>query len=180
MKILVTGSAGFIGSFVTDKLLERGDTVLGIDNVNDYYDVKLKESRLERLLEKKNFTFLRADVKDRAAMDTAFKNFKPQRVVHLAAQAGVRYSIENPYAYIESNIQGFINILENCRHNPIEHLVYASSSSVYGGNTKVPFSVGDPVDHPISLYAATKRSNIFRPRKPSTPPWSKPNKMRRC
>ncbi len=159
MKVLVTGSAGFIGSALTLRLLERGDTVIGIDNHNDYYDPAIKEARLARHADHPNYTHLRIDLADRAAIDDAFKTQKPARVVNLAAQAGVRYSIENPLAYINSNIVGFAHILEGCRHYDVEHLVYASSSSVYGANTTMPFSVHDNVDHPLSLYAASKKSN---------------------
>jgi UDP-glucuronate 4-epimerase len=159
MKIMVTGSAGFIGSALSLKLLERGDEVIGVDNLNDYYDVKLKEARLDRNQTFDHYTHYRCSLEDREQLHKIFKQHKPQRVVNLAAQAGVRYSIVNPYAYIDSNIVGFINILEACRHNKVENLVYASSSSVYGGNTKLPFSVHDNVDHPLSLYAATKKAN---------------------
>ncbi len=159
MKVLVTGTAGFIGNHLAIKLLELGDEVVGIDNLNDYYDVNLKLARLDRIKDHANFTDVRADIADRAAMEQLFKEHKPQRVVNLAAQAGVRYSIENPHAYIDSNIVGFLNILEGCRHNDVEHLVYASSSSVYGANESMPFSVHDNVDHPLSLYAASKKSN---------------------
>lgn len=159
MKVLVTGSAGFIGSALSMRLLERGDEVIGIDNLNDYYDVSLKEARLARTIEHSGYTEARIDLEDRAAVEELFKKHKPNRVVNLAAQAGVRYSLENPYAYIDTNIVGFINILECCRHNEVEHLVYASSSSVYGANTNMPFSVHNNVDHPVSLYAATKKSN---------------------
>jgi UDP-glucuronate 4-epimerase len=159
MKILVTGSAGFIGSMLTLRLLERGDTVVGIDNHNAYYDPSLKEARLARFAEHPSYTHLRIDLADRAAIENAFTTYKPQRVVNLAAQAGVRYSIENPLAYIESNIVGFAHILEGCRHHGVEHLVYASTSSVYGANTAMPFSVHQNVDHPLSLYAASKKSN---------------------
>jgi len=159
MKIMVTGTAGFIGNHLAIKLLERGDEVIGIDNLNDYYDVNLKLARLDRIKDHPNFTDVRADISDRERMEALFKEHKPQRVVNLAAQAGVRYSIENPHAYIESNIVGFLNILEGCRHNNVEHLVYASSSSVYGANESMPFSVHDNVDHPLSLYAASKKSN---------------------
>lgn len=159
MKILVTGSAGFIGSTLTLRLLERGDTVIGIDNHNDYYDPAIKESRLARHIDHPNYTHLRIDLADRIAIEAAFSTHKPQRVVNLAAQAGVRYSIENPLAYIDSNIVGFAHILEGCRHNDVEHLVYASSSSVYGANTEMPFSVHHNVDHPLSLYAASKKAN---------------------
>ena len=159
MKILVTGTAGFIGNHLALKLLERGDEVIGIDNLNDYYDVNLKKARLARIIDYKNYTDIRADIADRYTIATLFKQHQPQRVVNLAAQAGVRYSIENPHAYIDSNIVGFMNILEGCRHQNIEHLVYASSSSVYGANQTLPFSVHDNVDHPLSLYAATKKAN---------------------
>ncbi|MCG6118416.1 MAG: NAD-dependent epimerase [Aquimonas sp.] len=159
MRILVTGAAGFIGSTLAHRLLDRGDEVLGYDNLNDYYDVRLKEARLARLTPRAGFTFLKASLEDRAAMERAFADFQPQRVVNLAAQAGVRYSLENPRAYIDANIVGFLNVLECCRHGGVEHLVYASSSSVYGGNRKLPFAVEDSVDHPLSLYAATKKSN---------------------
>ena len=156
---MVTGTAGFIGNHLAIKLLERGDEVIGIDNLNDYYDVNLKLARLDRIKDHPNFTDVRADISDRERMEALFKEHQPQRVVNLAAQAGVRYSIENPHAYIESNILGFLNILEGCRHNNVEHLVYASSSSVYGANESMPFSVHDNVDHPLSLYAASKKSN---------------------
>lgn len=159
MRILVTGAAGFIGSTLSHRLLARGDEVLGYDNLNDYYDPTLKEARLARLTPQDGFSFVRASLEDRPALEKAFAEFKPQRVVNLAAQAGVRYSLTNPYAYIESNIVGFINVLEACRHGGVEHLVYASSSSVYGANKKLPFSVQDAVDHPVSLYAATKKAN---------------------
>lgn len=159
MKILVTGTAGFIGNFFAERLLARGDEVIGVDNVNDYYDVALKEARLNRIKNHPGFTEVRVGIHDKVAMDEVFKKYKPQRVVNLAAQAGVRYSIKNPYAYVDSNLLGFVNILEGCRHHDVEHLVYASSSSVYGANTKMPFSVHDNVDHPVSLYAATKKSN---------------------
>ncbi|MFO1507334.1 MAG: NAD-dependent epimerase [Lysobacterales bacterium] len=159
MRVLVTGSAGFIGAALTQRLLARGDQVLGLDNLNDYYDVKLKEARLDRLRPQSGFEFVRASVEDRAAVEAAFTAFRPERVVHLAAQAGVRYSLENPHAYVEANLVGFINILDASRHGRVEHLVYASSSSVYGANRKLPFSVHDPVDHPVSLYAATKKAN---------------------
>jgi len=159
MKVLVTGSAGFIGSALAIRLLERGDTVIGIDNHNNYYDPALKEARLNRFANHPNYTHLRIDLADRQAMVDCFAAHKPQRVVNLAAQAGVRYSIENPLAYIDSNIVGFAHILEGCRHHGVEHLVYASSSSVYGANTAMPFSVHQNVDHPLSLYAASKKSN---------------------
>lgn len=157
--ILVTGSAGFIGSSVTEKLLSRGDFVVGLDNHNNYYDPSLKEARLAKFINNKNYNHIRADIQDAETVVQVFKKFQPEYVVHLAAQAGVRYSIENPATYIESNIVGFNNILENCRKDAIKHLVYASSSSVYGANKTIPFSVNDNVDHPISLYAATKKSN---------------------
>ena len=159
MKILVTGSAGFIGSTLATKLLNRGDHVIGIDNLNDYYDPSLKLARLEKLTTHSNFTEARISIEDKDAMDAVFRQHKPDRIVNLAAQAGVRYSLENPYAYVDSNIYGFLNILENCRHCGIEHLVYASTSSVYGAHTNMPFSIHDHVDHPVSLYAATKKSN---------------------
>ncbi|MDX9741858.1 MAG: NAD-dependent epimerase [Gammaproteobacteria bacterium] len=159
MKILVTGTAGFIGSTLAQRLLARGDEVIGIDNVNDYYDVNLKLARLERLKRQPGFTEVRIGLEDRAAMDAAFRDHRPQRVVHLAAQAGVRYSLVNPHAYVDSNLVGFTNILEGCRHYDIEHLAYASSSSVYGANTLMPFSVHHNVDHPVSLYAASKKAN---------------------
>jgi UDP-glucuronate 4-epimerase len=159
MKVLVTGSAGFIGSALSIKLLERGDEVIGIDNHNDYYDPALKEARLARHENHENYTHLSIDIADRSAMEQTFEEHKLQGVINLAAQAGVRYSIENPLAYVDSNIVGFANILEGCRYNKVEHLVYASSSSVYGANTSMPFSVHDNVDHPLSLYAASKKSN---------------------
>jgi UDP-glucuronate 4-epimerase len=159
MKVLITGSAGFIGSNLALRLLERGDSVVGIDNHNDYYDPAIKEARLARHANHPRYTHLRIDLADRKAMEECFATHKPQRVVNLAAQAGVRYSIENPLAYIDSNIVGFAHILEGCRHNGVEHLVYASSSSVYGANTTMPFSVHHNVDHPLSLYAASKKSN---------------------
>ena len=159
MKILVTGAAGFIGFHLCKSLLNDNYNVLGVDNINDYYDPKLKHARLDQLTPYKNFIFQKIDISDREALTKTFIDFKPQKVVNLAAQAGVRYSIENPYAYMDANLIGFLNILELCRHNNIEGLIYASSSSVYGGNTKIPFSVEDRVDNPISLYAATKKSN---------------------
>ena len=159
MRILVTGAAGFIGSELSLKLLDRGDTVLGIDNHNDYYNPALKEARLARHLNHRNYSHRRLDISDRGALDAVFSEYQPQRVVNLAAQAGVRYSIENPHTYIRSNIFGFMNILEGCRLHHVKHLVYASSSSVYGANKSMPFSVHDNVDHPLSLYAATKKSN---------------------
>jgi len=159
MHILVTGAAGFIGYHVSDKLLARGDTVTGLDNLNDYYAVSLKEARLAKLQAQGNFRFIRADLQDRAAMAALFAQSRFDAVINLAAQAGVRYSLENPHAYVDSNIVGFMNVLECCRHHNIEHLVYASSSSVYGMNGAMPFSVHDNVDHPISLYAASKKAN---------------------
>jgi len=159
MKVLVTGVAGFVGMHVALSLLERGDQVIGIDNLSDYYDVDLKRSRLAKLTEFECFSFDQIDIADRDAIAEFFNQERPQRVIHLAAQAGVRYSLENPHAYIDANIQGFLNILEGCRSNPVEHLVYASSSSVYGSNEVVPFSERHNVDHPISLYAATKKAN---------------------
>ena len=159
MKILVTGTAGFIGFHLASTLLDRGDQVVGIDNLNDYYDVKLKKARRDQLIARSNYQHFEESLEDTQQLTRIFKEIKPDRVVNLAAQAGVRYSLENPHAYIDANINGFINILENCRHHEIEHLVYASSSSVYGANTSMPFSVHDNVDHPLSLYAATKKSN---------------------
>ena len=159
MRILVTGAAGFIGHNTTRRLLARGDSVIGLDNLNDYYDVNLKKSRLSQLQESANFSFRQLDVADREGMEKLFTTEKFDRVVHLAAQAGVRYSLENPRAYTESNITGFLNILEGCRHKKVEHLVYASSSSVYGANKTIPFSIHDNVDHPLSLYAASKKAN---------------------
>jgi len=159
MKVVVTGSAGFIGFHTASRLLARGDTVVGVDNVNDYYDPRLKEARLARLREHANFIEVRADVSDRQTMTKTFSDHRPERVVHLAAQAGVRYSITNPEAYIDSNLVGFGNILEGCRRQEVQHLVYASSSSVYGANTTLPFSVHQNVDHPLSLYAASKKAN---------------------
>ena len=156
---LVTGAAGFIGFYLSKRLLEQGCRVIGIDNINDYYDVQLKYDRLEKLKHFDNFTFIKGDISDKTMVMKAFEDFSPDVVVNLAAQAGVRYSIENPDVYIASNIVGFFNILEAVRHNPVEHLVYASSSSVYGSNKKVPFEESDFVDHPVSLYAATKKSN---------------------
>ena len=159
MKILVTGTAGFIGSHLAHALLARGDEVIGIDNVNDYYDVSLKEARLARLKTNPGFTEARIALEDRDSINQIFAGHRPQRVVNLAAQAGVRYSLVNPQAYIDANLVGFCNILEACRHSKVEHLVYASSSSVYGANTSMPFSVHDNVDHPVSLYAASKKAN---------------------
>jgi len=158
-RVLVTGAAGFIGYHVSRKLIERGDDVVGLDNLNAYYEVSLKEARLARLQAASGFSFRRADVGDRTAMEDLFVSDRPEMVVHLAAQAGVRYSLQNPHAYVDSNLVGFMNVLECCRHGRIAHLVYASSSSVYGSNTRMPFSVHDNVDHPVSLYAATKKAN---------------------
>ncbi|MDD3021817.1 MAG: NAD-dependent epimerase [Alphaproteobacteria bacterium] len=159
--ILVTGAAGFIGFHVVEQLHQTypDAKLVGIDNINDYYDPALKQARLKQLEKITDFTFLKLDLADRTGMENLFSTYRPDLVVHLAAQAGVRYSIDNPHVYINSNIVGFLNILEGCRHNKVEHLLYASSSSVYGANTKVPFSTDDPVDHPVSLYAATKKSN---------------------
>ena len=159
MKVLVTGAAGFIGMHVSKLLLGRGDEVVGIDNLNDYYDPKLKLARLEQLYSLPGFRFVKGDIADRQTIDQLFAAERPQRVVNLAAQAGVRYSLKNPYAYIQTNLVGFGNLLEACRHSAVEHFVYASSSSVYGANTHMPFSVQDNVDHPVSLYAATKKAN---------------------
>ena len=159
MKVLVTGAAGFIGMHTCERLLARGDEVIGLDNLNDYYDPKLKHDRLAHLSRHAKFRFLHIDIADAVALSAAFLREQVQRVIHLAAQAGVRYSLTHPQAYAHSNLSGFVNVLESCRHNGVEHLVYASSSSVYGGNTKMPFSETDPVDHPVSLYAATKKAN---------------------
>ena len=159
MKVLVTGAAGFIGMHCIERLLARGDQVVGIDNLNDYYDVTLKKSRLSRIADHAAFRFHRVSIEDKEAMAGIFAEEKPDRVIHLAAQAGVRYSLENPHAYIDANLQGFMNILEGCRHNDVAHLAYASSSSVYGGNAQMPFSEHHSVDHPVSLYAATKKAN---------------------
>ena len=158
-KILITGAAGFIGYHLSDLLLRKGYKVYGIDNMNDYYDVTLKENRIKLLLKYKAFEFEMIDLKDKVSLDNFFENIKPDYVVNLAAQAGVRYSITNPYAYVDSNLIGFVNILEACRNNPVKHLLYASSSSVYGGNKTIPFSTNHQVDHPVSLYAATKKAN---------------------
>ncbi|HVX40268.1 MAG TPA: NAD-dependent epimerase [Gemmatimonadaceae bacterium] len=159
MKLLVTGAAGFIGYHTSARLLERGDDVVGLDNLNDYYDVSLKEARLARLTPSPNFRFARLDLADRAGMAELFAAEKFDRVIHLAAQAGVRYSLKNPFAYVDSNLSGFVSILEGCRHNGVQHLTYASSSSVYGANTTYPFSIHHNVDHPVSLYAASKKAN---------------------
>ena len=159
MKILVTGSAGFIGSMLSLKLLDREDEIVGIDNHNDYYDPKIKEERLKKLIKYPNYKHYKIDLSDQKNLNNIFKDYKPQRVVNLAAQAGVRYSLEKPLEYINSNIVGFANILENCRYYKVEHLVYASTSSVYGSNTKMPFSEHDSTNHPLSVYAASKKSN---------------------
>jgi len=159
MKVLITGTAGFIGNRLAERLLERGEEVIGIDNLNDYYDVTLKEARLAKIKDHPRFTEERISIEDRPAMEALFARHKPDKVVNLAAQAGVRYSLENPHSYVESNIVGFMNILEGCRYNEVEHLVYASSSSVYGANTNMPFSIHNNVDHPLSMYAATKKAN---------------------
>ncbi len=159
MKVLITGSAGFIGSAVSLRLLERGDQVIGVDNLNDYYDVNLKKARLARTLNHPGYTDVRIDIVDTQAVKETFARHRPNRVINLAAQAGVRYSIENPMSYVQTNLVGFSNILEACRHNEVEHLTYASSSSVYGSNTNMPFSVHHNVDHPVSLYAASKKAN---------------------
>ena len=159
MRVLITGAAGFIGSALSLRLLERGDEVVGVDNLNDYYDVELKKARLARTTPHKNYHDVRVGIEDRDAIAKVFSDYKPDRVVNLAAQAGVRYSLENPHSYVDTNLVGFVNILEGCRHNDVEHLVYASSSSVYGSNTNMPFSVHDNVDHPVSIYAASKKAN---------------------
>jgi UDP-glucuronate 4-epimerase len=159
MRVLVTGAAGFIGYHVAERLLARGDEVVGLDNLNPYYDPTLKQARLSRLEAQKGFRFERIDLADRSAMEASFANGAYQRVVHLAAQAGVRYSVENPHAYADSNLTGTLNVLEGCRHHRVEHLVFASTSSVYGANTQMPFSVHQNVDHPLSFYAATKKAN---------------------
>lgn len=158
-KILVTGAAGFVGFHTALRLCGEGKQVFGLDNMNDYYDVSLKQARLAELQKQDNFQFLEAGLEDQSAVEAVFADFKPDTVIHLAAQAGVRYSIDNPRAYVSSNLVGFVNILEGCRHHDVKHLTFASSSSVYGANTKVPFEVSDSVDHPVSLYAATKKSN---------------------
>ena len=159
MRYLVTGTAGFIGYHVAERLLARGDEVTGLDNVNDYYDVRLKHARMARLDGKRGYDFVKLDVADNEGMARVFAERKPEVVIHLAAQAGVRYSLTNPHAYVQSNLAGFINVLEGCRHQGVRHLVYASSSSVYGGNTRQPFSIHDNIDHPVSLYAASKKAN---------------------
>jgi UDP-glucuronate 4-epimerase len=157
--VLVTGAAGFIGMHCSARLLAQGHQVIGIDNLNDYYDPRLKQARLAQLTSHPGFRFIETDIANRDALEKLFTEVRPERVLHLAAQAGVRYSLKNPHAYVQSNLVGFVNMLEGCRHHGVQHLVYASSSSVYGSNTKLPFAVGDPVDHPVSLYAATKKSN---------------------
>ena len=159
MKVLVTGAAGFIGSALSLRLLDRGDEVVGLDNLNDYYDVELKKTRLRRTLDYEGYSDVRMDLEDRDGVAATFAAQEPHRVVNLAAQAGVRYSLENPHAYVDTNLVGFVNVLEGCRHHHVEHLVYASSSSVYGSNTNMPFSVHHNVDHPVSLYAASKKAN---------------------
>jgi UDP-glucuronate 4-epimerase len=159
MKVLVTGAAGFIGSFTAHRLLDRGDEVVGFDNLNSYYDVTLKEARLARLTDREGFQFVRGNLEDTAAVRAMFDAHRPDRVVHLAAQAGVRYSLEQPQAYVDANVTGYLNILESCRHVGTDHLVYASTSSVYGSHTNMPFSTHEGVDHPVSLYAATKKAN---------------------
>jgi UDP-glucuronate 4-epimerase len=159
VKVLVTGSAGFIGMHVAERLLARGDEVVGLDNMNDYYDPALKRARLARLVEREGYTHIDADLADRGAIEALFEVHKPRRVVHLAAQAGVRYAAQNPHVYVASNVTGFLHILEGCRHHPVEHLVFASTSSVYGANTRMPFSEHDSAEHPLTLYAATKKAN---------------------
>ena len=159
MRVLVTGTAGFIGSHVAQRLLDRGDEVVGFDNLNDYYDVALKRARLARLLDRPGYTHVQADLADRAAVEATFATHAPQRVVHLAAQAGVRYAAENPHVYVSSNVTGFLHILEGCRHHGVEHLVFASTSSVYGANTDLPFSEHASTEHPLTLYAASKKAN---------------------
>jgi UDP-glucuronate 4-epimerase len=159
MKVLVTGSAGFIGSHVALRLLERGDEVVGIDNMSDYYDIGLKRARLGRFVDHPRYTHVAADLADRSAVDALFASHRPRRVVHLAAQAGVRYAAQNPHVYVSSNVTGFLHVLEGCRHHGVDHLVFASTSSVYGADTKMPFSEHQPTDHPLTLYAATKKAN---------------------
>ena len=159
MKILVTGTAGFIGSHVAMRLLERGDEVIGFDNLSDYYDVVLKRDRLARFIDHPRYTHIQADLADRDAVEAVFTTHKPQRVVNLAAQAGVRYAAQNPHVYVSSNVTGFLHVLEGCRHHGVEHLVFASTSSVYGANTRMPFSEHQPTEHPLTLYAATKKAN---------------------
>ena len=159
MRVLVTGTAGFIGSHVAQQLLARGDEVVGLDNLNDYYDVSLKRARLDRLLAIPGYTHVQADLADRAAMEALFASHQPRRVVHLAAQAGVRYAAQNPHVYVSSNVTGFLHVLEGCRHHGVEHLVFASTSSVYGANTRMPFSEHQPTEHPLTLYSASKKAN---------------------
>ncbi len=159
MKVLVTGTAGFIGSHVAMRLLQRGEQVIGFDNLSDYYDVNLKQARLARFADHPNYTHIHADLADRGAVESAFRTHKPQRVINLAAQAGVRYAAENPHVYVSSNVTGFLHILEGCRHHDVEHLVFASTSSVYGANLKMPFAEHQPTEHPLTLYAATKKAN---------------------
>jgi UDP-glucuronate 4-epimerase len=159
MRVLVTGTAGFIGSHVAMRLLARGDEVIGFDNLNDYYDVTLKQARLRRFADQPGYIHVHADLADRAAVEDAFATHRPERVVHLAAQAGVRYAAENPHVYVSSNVTGFLHVLEGCRRHPVQHLVFASTSSVYGGNTRMPFSEAEGADHPLTLYAATKKAN---------------------
>jgi UDP-glucuronate 4-epimerase len=159
MRVLVTGTAGFIGSHVAQQLLARGDEVIGLDNLNDYYDVSLKQARLERLLATPGYTHVQADLADRAAMEALFASYQPRRVVHLAAQAGVRYAAQNPHVYVSSNVTGFLHVLEGCRHHGVEHLVFASTSSVYGANTRMPFSEHQATEHPLTLYSASKKAN---------------------
>lgn len=159
MKAIVTGAAGFIGFHTAKALLARGDQVVGLDNLNDYYDIALKEARVSQLTPFNNFVFVKGDISEKSTVDRVFEDFEPQRVIHLAAQAGVRYSLTHPDKYVSANVVGFFNVLEACRHFSIEHLIYASSSSVYGANTKIPFSVHDNVDHPLSFYAASKKAN---------------------
>ncbi|MCX7042313.1 MAG: NAD-dependent epimerase [Gammaproteobacteria bacterium] len=159
MRVLVTGTAGFIGSHVAIRLLERGDEVIGFDNLSDYYDVGIKKARLARFADHPNYTHIHADLADRAAVEAVFATHQPQRVVHLAAQAGVRYAAQNPHVYVSSNVTGFLHVLEGCRHHAVEHLVFASTSSVYGANTRMPFSEHQSTEHPLTLYAATKKAN---------------------
>ena len=159
MRVLVTGTAGFIGSHVAIRLLERGDKVIGFDNLSDYYDVGIKKARLARFADHPNYTHIQADLADRASVEAVFATHQPQRVVHLAAQAGVRYAAQNPHVYVSSNVTGFLHVLEGCRHHGVEHLVFASTSSVYGANTRMPFSEHQSTEHPLTLYAATKKAN---------------------